>query len=67
MKIQQIRDMTDQEIENTLKTLRKELFNLRFQLATHQLHNPARLRLVRKDIARLLTVKRERELEREEV
>ncbi|MEF3244886.1 MAG: 50S ribosomal protein L29 [Caldisericaceae bacterium] len=67
MKIQQIRDMTDQEIENSLKTLRKELFNLRFQLATHQLHNPARLRLVRKDIARLLTVKRERELEREEV
>lgn len=67
MKIQQIRDMTDKEIENSLKTLRKELFNLRFQLATHQLHNPARLRLVRKDIARLLTVKRERELEREEV
>jgi len=67
MKIQQIRDMSDQEIENTLKTLRKELFNLRFQLATHQLHNPARLRIVRKDIARLLTVKRERELKREEV
>jgi|UniRef100_A0A7C4Y3J6 large subunit ribosomal protein L29 len=67
MKIQQIRDMTDAEIENTLKTLRKELFNLRFQLATHQLHNPARIRLVRRDIARLLTVKRERELKEEEV
>ncbi|BAL81259.1 MULTISPECIES: 50S ribosomal protein L29 [Caldisericum] len=67
MKIQQIRDMTDQEIENTLKTLRKELFNLRFQLATHQLHNPARIRIVKKDIARLLTVKRERELKKEEV
>jgi large subunit ribosomal protein L29 len=67
MKIQQIRDMTDQEIENTLKTLRKELFNLRFQLATHQLHNPARIRIVKKDIARLLTVKRERELNKEEV
>ncbi len=67
MKIQQIRDMTDQEIENSLKNLRKELFNLRFQLATHQLHNPARLRVVRKDIARLLTVKRERELNKEEV
>jgi len=67
MKIQQIRDMTDQEIENALKTLRKELFNLRFQLASHQLHNPARLKLVRKDIARLLTVKGERELNREKV
>ena len=67
MKIQQIRDLTDQEIENSLKNLRKELFNLRFQLATHQLHNPARLRVVRKDIARLLTVKRERELNKEEV
>ncbi|MBP6064041.1 MAG: 50S ribosomal protein L29 [Bacteroidales bacterium] len=67
MKIQQIRDMTDQEIDNSLKNLRKELFNLRFQLATHQLHNPARLRVVRKDIARLLTVKRERELNKEEV
>jgi len=67
MKIQQIRDMTDQEIDDSLKNLRKELFNLRFQLATHQLHNPARLRVVRKDIARLLTVKRERELNKEEV
>ena len=65
MKAEKIRDMSDAEIENQLKNLRRELFNLRFQLATHQLHNPARIRLVRKDIARLLTIKRERELNRE--
>lgn len=65
MKPEKIRDMTDKEIEEQLKNLRKELFNLRFQLATRQLHNPARIKIVRKDIARLLTIKRERELEKE--
>jgi large subunit ribosomal protein L29 len=65
MKADKIRDMSDREIEDGLKNLRKELFNLRFQLATHQLHNPARIMLVRKDIARLLTIKRQRELEKE--
>ncbi len=65
MKPEKIRDMTDKELEEQLKNLRKELFNLRFQLATRQLHNPSRIKLVRKDIARLLTVKRERELEKE--
>ncbi|MGB9695527.1 MAG: 50S ribosomal protein L29 [Caldisericaceae bacterium] len=65
MKADKIRDMSDRELEDGLKNLRKELFNLRFQLATHQLHNPARIMLVRKDIARLLTVKRQRELRKE--
>jgi len=65
MKAEKIRDMSDAEIENQLKNLRRELFNLRFQLATHQLHNPARIKLVRKDIARFLTIKREKELNRE--
>ena len=65
MKAEKIRDMSDAEIENQLKNLRHELFNLRFQLATHQLHNPARIKLVRKDIARFLTIKREKELNRE--
>lgn len=65
MKADKIRDMSDAEIENQLKNLRKELFNLRFQLATHQLHNPARIRLVRKDIARILTIKKEKELNKE--
>ncbi len=67
MKVEKVRDMTDAEIEEQLKSLRKELFNLRFQFATHQLNNPARLRLVRRDIARLLTIRRERELNKEEV
>jgi len=65
MKVEKVRDMTNAEIENQLKNLRKELFNLRFQLATHQLHNPARIKLVRRDIARILTIKRERELNEE--
>ena len=63
--LEKVRDMTNAEIENQLKNLRKELFNLRFQLATHQLHNPARIKLVRRDIARILTIKRERELNEE--
>jgi large subunit ribosomal protein L29 len=67
MKPEKIRDMSDKEIEDSLKNLRKELFNLRFQIATRQLHNPARIKIVRKDIARLLTIKRERELKEEEV
>jgi len=67
MKVEKIRDMTDAEIKEQLKSLRKELFNLRFQFATHQLNNPARIRLVRRDIARLLTIRRERELNKEEV
>jgi large subunit ribosomal protein L29 len=65
MKSEKIREMTDREIEESLMNLRKELFNLRFQLSTRQLHNPARLTIVKKDIARLLTIKRERELEKE--
>lgn len=65
MKPDKIRDMSDREIDENLKNLRKELFNLRFQLATRQLHNPARVMLVRKDIARLLTVKKKRELRKE--
>ncbi len=67
MKVEKVRDMTDAEIEEQLKSLRKELFNLRFRFATHQLNNPARIRLVRRDIARLLTIRRERELNKEEV
>ncbi len=65
MKAEKIRDLNDKEIEEQLKNLRKELFNLRFQLATHQLHNTVRMKLVRKDIAKFLTIKRERELNRE--
>lgn len=62
MKTKEIRDLTTVEIEQRVKTLKEELFNLRFQLATGQLENPARIRDVRKSIARTKTVLREREL-----
>ncbi|PWA12947.1 50S ribosomal protein L29 [Pueribacillus theae] len=62
MKTKEIRELTTAEIEQQIKTLKEELFNLRFQLATGQLENPARIRDVRKSIARTKTVLREREL-----
>lgn len=63
MKAKEIRDLTTAEIEQNEKSLKEELFNLRFQLATGQLENTARIREVRKAIARLKTVVRQRELE----
>lgn len=62
MKANEIRNLTTAEIEQKTKALKEELFNLRFQLATGQLDNPARIREVRKGIARAKTVLREREL-----
>ncbi|MDC3414634.1 50S ribosomal protein L29 [Aquibacillus sp. 3ASR75-11] len=62
MKANEIRELTTAEIEQNVKSLKEELFNLRFQLATGQLENTARIREVRKSIARLKTVAREREL-----
>lgn len=62
MKTKEIRQMSDQDLANTLKDLKTELFNLRFQLATGQLENPMRIGGVKKDIARIKTIIREREL-----
>ncbi|MBL4954566.1 50S ribosomal protein L29 [Neobacillus sp. OS1-32] len=62
MKANDIRDLTTAEIEQKVKSLKEELFNLRFQLATGQLENTARIREVRKAIARMKTVIREREI-----
>ena len=62
MKVNEIRQMTDQELNKELLDLKNELFNLRFQLATGQLDNPMRIKTVRKDIARVKTIIREREL-----
>ena len=59
MKASEIRDMTAQELENKLVDLKKELFALRFQHTVNQLDNPARLRAVKKDIARIKTIMRE--------
>ena len=60
--IQDLNEKTNEEIEGFLKKSKEELFNLRFQHATGQLDNTARLKAVKRDIARMYTVLREREL-----
>ncbi|MGL5511833.1 MAG: 50S ribosomal protein L29 [Sporomusa sp.] len=62
MKAAEVRDMTIDELNKKLSDLKAELFNLRFQLAVNQLENPMRIKAVKKDIARVKTVLREREL-----
>jgi large subunit ribosomal protein L29 len=61
LKASQLRDMTDEELEEKMVATRKELFNLRFQSATGALENSARLQSAKREIARILTVKTERE------
>ncbi len=63
MKAKEVRQMSSQELTDKLSELKAELFNLRFQLATGQLDNPIRIRTVRRDIARVNTIIREREIE----
>ena len=62
MKAKEIREMTNTELLSKLDSLKEELFNLRFRHATGQLENPLTLSLVRKDIARIKTEIREREI-----
>lgn len=62
MKATEIKNLADSEIAEKLKERRTELFNLRFQLATGQLDNPHRIAVVKKDIARLHTEARSREI-----
>lgn len=65
MKPTEIRQMTDTEIGERLEASYKELFNLRFRLSTRQLTNTSEIPKVKKDIARLKTAVRERELSKE--
>lgn len=65
MKAKEIHDMTNDELNAKLGSLKEELFNLRFRHATGQLENPNVLKTVKKDIARVKTVIRERELKAE--
>ena len=58
----ELRDLPDTDLVDRLKESKEELFNLRFQMATGQLDNNRRLRTVRREIARIYTVMREREL-----
>ena len=62
MKINEIRDLSGQEITDKIKDLKEELFNLRFQNAMNQLENPMRIVAVKKDIAKFKTVLKEQEL-----
>jgi large subunit ribosomal protein L29 len=62
LKAKEFREMSGEELQTKLKDLKSELFNLRFQLATGQLDNPMRVRDVRKGIAQIKTVQRERDL-----
>ena len=59
MKAKDLRDLTDDELENALADRRQELFNLRFQSVTGALENSARLKLAKREIARILTVQLE--------
>ncbi len=60
--IKELRDLSEAELNEKLDGLNKELFNLRFQHAVNQLDNPLRLKAVKKDIARVKTIIREKEL-----
>ncbi|MCI8349921.1 MAG: 50S ribosomal protein L29 [Oscillospiraceae bacterium] len=63
MKAVEIRELSQAELADKLKDLKAELFNLRFQLAVNQLENPVRIKAVKRDIARVKTVIRQRELQ----
>ena len=62
MKTIEIREMSAAELDTKLAVLKEELFNLRFQMATGQCENPLKIRDVKKSIARIKTIQREREL-----
>lgn len=60
MKPSEVRGMTIEELTQKEQDLRKELFNLRFQQATGEIQNPMRIRAVRKDIAKVMTIRSEK-------
>ena len=63
MKANEVRKMNPSELEEKLKDLKKDLFTLRMQHATNQLDNPVKISQVKKDIARVKTIIREKQLE----
>ena len=62
MKASELRELSVEELQTKLTELKTELFNLRFQLAVNQLENTSRIGAVKKDIARVSTILRQREL-----
>ena len=66
MKMESIRELTENDLEKELNKMKNELFNLRFQHVTGQLENPVHMKDVKRDIARIKTVIRENQLVREQ-
>ena len=62
MNIKEVRDLSAAELDTKLASLKEELFNLRFQMATGQCENPMKIREVKKSIARIKTVQRQKEI-----
>jgi large subunit ribosomal protein L29 len=67
LRARDLRDLTDDELEQRLTDTRQELFNLRFQAATGALENTARVRLAKREIARILTVRHDRNSQKQKV
>jgi len=63
LKANKIKEMTSQELNEKMIELKNELFNLRFQLATGQLDNPMKIKAIKKDIARVNTISRQKEIQ----
>jgi large subunit ribosomal protein L29 len=66
MLAKELRELSDAELVEKLDDFKDELFKLRFQMVTGQLDNPRRLQQVRRDIARVFTIQRERQLQNED-
>ena len=62
MKIEKMREMTNQELSKELQKMKQELFNLRFQHVTGQLENPIKMKDIKREIARVKTVMRENDM-----
>ena len=62
MKVEKLKELSTNELLRKVDSLKEELFNLRFQMATGQLENPMKIKELRKDIARAKTILREREI-----
>ena len=67
MNAKELRDLTDEEIVDQIKTARREVFGLRFQLATGELENTAGVRASKRDLARALTIARERGIDPDQI
>ncbi|HEY2739947.1 MAG TPA: 50S ribosomal protein L29 [Thermoanaerobaculia bacterium] len=67
LRARDLRDLTDDELEQRLTDTRQELFNLRFQAATGALENTARLKMAKREIARILTVRHDRNSQKQKV